>query len=176
MFMIVAKTLIKIRTTAPGKPSQMLFDINNSLCADNPAGLFVTAWLGILTLSSGELIYSNAGHEYPVIMHEGSDYKLIENDNMPPLATVEDIEYFDEVCKLRKGDRLFLYTDGVPEAKNPGGERFGTKKLLDILNGNKGLAPEELLNKIKQEVDSFTGENDPFDDVTMMSVVWKGSE
>ena len=174
MFMIVAKTLMKIRTTAPGKPSQMLWDINNTLCADNPSGLFVTVWFGILTLSSGELIYSNAGHEYPALMHEGEDYRLIENDNMPPLATVENIEYFDEAITLRSGDRLFLYTDGVPEAKNGEAERFGTKRMLEILNRNKNAAPVELLDMVKSEVDSFTGDSDPFDDVTMMSVVWKG--
>ena len=107
-------------------------------------------------------------------MHDGEDYKLIKTDNMPPLATVENIEYFDETVTLRSGDRLFLYTDGVPEAKNSAAERFGTERMLEILNRNKTASPEELLEKVKGEVDSFTGDNDPFDDVTMMSVVWKG--
>ncbi|MBR5090116.1 MAG: SpoIIE family protein phosphatase [Ruminiclostridium sp.] len=176
MFMIVARTLIKIHTTIPGKPSQMLWDINNTLCADNPSGLFITAWFGILTLSTGELISSNAGHEYPALMHEDGDYELLEGENMPPLATVENIEYTDEIITLRKGDKLFLYTDGVPEAKSMDGKRFGLDNLLDVLNSNRSAGPEELLDSIKREVDAFNGDKDPFDDVTMMSVVWKGEQ
>ena len=174
MFMIVAKTLIKIRTTAPGTPAQMLWDINNTLCADNPSALFVTAWFGILTLSTGELISANAGHEYPALMHEGGDYELLISENMPPLASAENIEYYDEKMTLQKGDRLFLYTDGVPEAKNGSAERFGRERMLEMLNRNKNAAPDELLEKVKSEVDSFTGDNAPFDDITMMSVVRKG--
>lgn len=176
MFMIVAKTLIKIRTTAPGTPAQMLFDVNNTLCADNPSDLFVTAWFGILTLSTGELISANAGHEYPALMHDGGDYELLTSENMPPLASVENIEYFDETMTLQKGDRLFLYTDGVPEGKNPLGERFGTEKMLRILNHRHNVSPEELLNDMMRKVNEFAGESDQFDDVTMMSVVWKGSK
>ncbi len=174
MFMIIAKTLIKIRTTAPGTPAQALWDINNKLCEDNPSGLFVTAWFGILTLSSGKLICSNAGHEYPALMHKYGNYELLENDNMPPLAAMEDLEYEDEEIQLLPGDRLFLYTDGVPEAKAPDGSRFGTDKMIEILNSKKDCTPEELLTEMKKKVDEFTGDSDPFDDVTMMSVIWHG--
>ena len=176
MFMIIAKTLIKIRTTAPGTPAQMLWDINNTLCADNPSGLFVTAWLGILTLSTGELISSNAGHEYPALMHEGGDYELIESENMPPLAAAENIEYYDEKVVLKPGDRIFLYTDGVPEGKNPDGERFGTDKMLKILNHRHNVSPKELLDDMMRKVNEFAGESDQFDDVTIMSVIWKGGK
>ena len=176
MFMIVAKTLMKIRTTAPGSPSRMLRDINNTLCADNPAELFVTLWFGILTLSSGELISSNAGHEYPVLVRSGGECEVLENENMPPLATVEDIEYFDEKMTLKKGDRLFLYTDGVPEARSRDGERFGMERLTRILERNRDSSAEETVKDLKHEVEIFQPENDPFDDVTMMSVVWKGND
>lgn len=107
-------------------------------------------------------------------MHKDSNYELLKNENMPPLATMENIEYFDETVTLHSGDRLFLYTDGVPEAKNTDGERFGTERMLDVLNLNKSAAPEELLNNVKREVDRFTGDSDQFDDITMMSVIWKG--
>ncbi len=176
MFMIVAKTLMKIRTTAPGAPSQMLFDINNTLCADNPAGLFVTLWFGILTLSSGKLISANAGHEYPALMHRNGKYELLMSDNMPPLSTVEDLEYDDQTVVLQKGDRLFLYTDGIPEAKAPDGSRFGIDRMLEILNRDRALSPEELLRNMKDETDKFAGSNDPFDDITMMSGVWNGKD
>ncbi len=175
MFMIVARTLLKIHSTVPGiTPSEILTDVNNALCADNPSGLFVTVWLGILNLTTGELISSNAGHEYPAIMHRDGNYELITGDNMPPLAALENIEYSDETIALGKGDRLFLYTDGVPEAKAPDGSRFGADRMLEILNRGRELAPEELLGSVNQEVFDFTGDNDLFDDVTMMSVIWNG--
>ena len=173
MFMIVAKTLMKVRTTAPGSPAQMLYDINNMLCADNPSQLFVTAWFGILTISSGEIIAANAGHEQPALIHENGECELVKVENMPPLATMEDIEYIDEKIQLRKGDRIFLYTDGVPEAKAPDGSRFGNDRMLAVLSSNKNESSEILLKNMKREIDSFTGTNDPFDDVTMMSVTWK---
>ena len=74
LFMVITKTLIKIRTTAPGTPAAVLMDVNNTLCQDNPSDLFVTAWFAIITVSTGEMVYANAGHEYPVIKRAGGDY------------------------------------------------------------------------------------------------------
>ena len=175
LFMVIAKTLMKIRTTAPGTPSDMMWDINNTLCADNSQGLFVTAWFGILTLSTGELASVNAGHEYPAIRHKDGEYELIVSDHMPPLAAEENIRYNTDTIKLRNGDELFLYTDGVPEAKNAEGQRFGTEKMLELLNGSNGMSPEDKLDMMRKEIYGFTGGEDLFDDVTMMSFIWKGN-
>ncbi|MBR6229412.1 MAG: PP2C family protein-serine/threonine phosphatase [Eubacterium sp.] len=175
MFMIIAKTLLNIRTSSPGTPAEMLWDINNTLCADNPSELFVTVWFGILTLSSGELVSANAGHEYPVLLHDGGEYELLKKDeNMPPLATEMNIQYQDETIILHKGDRLFLYTDGVPEAKSPDSRRFGLNNMLTILNQNRDRSPEELLMTLQKKINEFSGEDNLFDDVTMMSIVWNG--
>ena len=171
MLMVIAKTIIKIRMRRMDEPSKMLWDINNTLCADNPGGLFVTAWVGILTLSTGKLISANAGHEYPALRRKGGDYELIVSDHQPPLAAIENIEYYDETVILNDGDELFLYTDGVPEAKAPDGTRFGIPRMTAALNRNKVMQPDRLLADLKEEIDRFTGDNDLFDDVTMMSVV-----
>lgn len=171
MFMLVSRTLLKMYSTPLRSPSQVMYDTNNALCADNPSGLFVTVWFGILTLSSGELTYVNAGHEYPILMHQDGDYELMQTENMPPLGTMEELPYADKVMTLEKGDRLFLYTDGVPEAKNADGKRFGTEQMIDILNQHKDASPEELLRIIKDAVDQFTGSMEPFDDVTMMNFI-----
>jgi sigma-B regulation protein RsbU (phosphoserine phosphatase) len=173
MFMIVARTLMKIRTVASGTPSEMLRDINIKLCEDNPAELFVTIWFGILTLSTGELISSNAGHEYPALMRSGGEFGLLVSENMPPVAVDSSLTYTDETIRLHKGDKLFLYTDGIPEAKNIDGFRLGTDNMLDILNRNRNKSPEELLGSVKREVDLFAGNCDQFDDITMMSLEWK---
>ena len=177
MFMIMAKALLKNRACAADsldKPSQILHDVNNDLCADNPSALFVTVWFGILTLSTGSLIASNAGHDFPAIRQGDGDYTVTEAENDPPLAAMEDFEYTDQTMQLARGDRIFLYTDGVPEAKREDGSRFGTETMLTILNRNKTATSEELLTNMKQEIDTFAGDIEPFDDITMMSVVYNG--
>lgn len=174
MFMIAAKTVLKHRAMTGGKPSEILYDVNNALCADNPSGLFVTVWFGILTLSTGSLIVSNAGHEYPAIRHGDQDYAVRDpGENMPPLATMEDLDYEDEEIQLSEGDCLFLYTDGVPEAKGGDNTRFGMDRMLVVLNRDKDMSPEEMLISMKNEIDSFAANAEPFDDITMMSIRYK---
>ena len=145
LFMVVAKTLIQDRALLGRSPARVLEYANNRLCENNTSGMFVTVWLGVLELSTGKLTSANAGHEYPAIMRAGEGYDLVPVDNAPPLAAMEDMEYEDEVITLRAGDSLFLYTDGVPEAKSPDGKRFGTDKMIGILNENIGCTPEKML-------------------------------
>ena len=173
IFMIVVKALLKRRVMQGGKPSKMLEDVNNAIYEENPSQLFVTVWLGILTVSTGELVYSNAGHEYPAFMQKDEDYEAMKAENMPPLGIVPDLTYYDITIRMKKGDRLFLYTDGVPEAKNENGERFGLDYMLRILNEGKEDPPEALLDRITKSVDAFTGGADLFDDITMLSLVMK---
>ena len=169
LFMVISKTLIKNRTLSGGDPAKILEDVNNQLCENNEAGLFVTAWLGILEISSGILTVCNAGHEYPFIRRKDGDYEFFENDNLPPLAAMEDIEYENTTMKLNKGDEIFLYTDGVPEAKNnDSGAHFGMEKTAEVLNRNKDKPLKEQLEELKKEIDTFTGGGVPFDDVTML--------
>ncbi len=175
LFMVIAKTLISNQTlSGKGTPASILEDVNFRLCENNESGMFITAWLGILTLSTGELIYSNAGHEYPAIKRKNGKYELIEADNCPPLATIEDIEYVDEHLQLKPGDSLFLYTDGVPEAKNSMGKHLGTSKMLEIINAAPDLEPYEMLTGLKELIDDFARGTDTFDDITMMCVHYFG--
>ncbi|MBQ9383272.1 MAG: serine/threonine-protein phosphatase, partial [Ruminiclostridium sp.] len=104
----------------------------------------------------------------------GKSVEVIQKDNCPPLAAMEDTEFTVETLRLEKGDNLFLYTDGVPEAKAADGSRFGMDRLIKVLERNEGKTPKETVTDLKREVDAFQPENDPFDDVTIMSVVWKG--
>ena len=174
LFMVVAKTLIENSALYFKDPKSIMEDVNNRLCRHNDAGFFVTVWLGILDLKTGVINYVNAGHEYPVVCVKGESVKILEEDNFPPLATMEDIEYEEQELQLNPGDRLLLYTDGVPEAKAPDGSRFGMDKLAEAAERSKVLSPEDIVNAINRDVETFTSDNDPFDDVTIMSVVWKG--
>ena len=176
LFMVIAKSVLRnicmvernSGRSGDGVTSHILGVANNVLCENNRSGFFVTTWLGILTISTGELRYTNAGHEYPALRRSGGNYELLVTDNCPPLATMEDLQFEEEYIKLEYGDIIFLYTDGVPEAKNAEAARFGTDRMLEILNSGKHANIVEMLTDMKNEIDKFTGEMDPFDDVTMM--------
>ena len=171
LFMVVAKTLIKNRAMDGGDPADICADVNNQLCENNEFGLFVTTWLGIYEISTGKLDICNAGHEYPAIRRNNGEYELIigdTGDNQPPLAAMEDMCFETETITLNAGDTVFLYTDGVPEAKNLSDDRFGMDKMVDVLNSNKELSLEMQLKNMKNEIDSFTGGDTPFDDITML--------
>ena len=176
MFMVNAKAVLRNVAMAGHTVSDIMHIANNVICENNRAGLFVTVWLGILTISTGELRCSNAGHEYPAIKRAGGEFGLALGENCPPLAAMEDLDFDEETFFLKAGDALFLYTDGVPEAKAPDGARFGTDKMLNILNSDTSVDLIGTLSEMKKEIDAFNGDKDPFDDVTMMGLKYYGSK
>ena len=117
--------------------------------------MFVTVWLGIFELSSRKLTAASTGHEYPVLRRKNENYLLITSDSLPPLAAMEDMKYKNTIMDIHPGDELFLYTDGVPDAKSPDGERFGLDKMLETLNANKDRPAKEQLDKLKENIDSL---------------------
>ena len=168
LFMVTAKTLIKNRTMMGGTPGEILHDVNNQLCEGNEAALFVTAWLGILELSTGRVTASNAGHEYPAIRMVDGTYKLFKTIQNPPLATIEDMEFTEEEFYLGHLDMLYLYTDGVTEATNINKKLYGVDRMIEELNGTIGASVSEVLNIMNKSVMDFTGEAPQFDDLTML--------
>ncbi len=174
LFMVIAKTLIQDRALMGRSPARVLEYANERLCQNNDSGLFVTAWVGVLELSTGNLTYSSAGHEYPVFRRVGGNYEMLTGDNAPPLAAMNDLEYEDTKTVLNSGDSLFLYTDGVPEAKSPTGKRFGNEKMLEILNEDPESSAEDVIKRLRTAIDEFDAGSDPFDDVTMMCLKYFG--
>ena len=174
LFMTISKVVLRNQVLSGGTPSEILAQANNILCQNNSAGLFVTVWLGILDLRTGELNFSNAGHEYPIIGRAGKGFEALKGENCPPLAAMEDMPFDDECIKLEPGDSLFLYTDGVPEAKNSQGGRFGMDALIEGLNDTGELSASDILTQLKEKIDTFVGGIDPFDDITMMCLNYIG--
>lgn len=170
LFMVIAKTLLKNVAQTGLSPKAVLEKVNNQLCVNNEAEMFVTVWLGILEISTGRLICANAGHEYPVLKRAGGDYGLIKDKHGFVLAGMEGTRYKEYEIHMEPGDRLFLYTDGVAEATNAYNELYGTKRMLDALNRNKDMSCETLLCRMKEEIDTFVGEAPQFDDITMLSL------
>lgn len=170
LFMVITKTLIKNVAQTGLNPSAVLEKVNNQLCVGNEAEMFVTVWLGILEISTGKMICANAGHEFPVVRHGDGDYELIKDRHGFVLAGLEGSKYKEYELDLKPGDRLFVYTDGVPEATDAHNELFGTDRMMNVLNNNKDLNCNALLPVIKKDIDRFVGEAPQFDDITMLSL------
>ena len=170
MFMMTAKTLIKSLVESGISPSDAFTQANNKLCENNEAGMFVTAWLGILDLNTGLLKYVNAGHNPPLIKRNGKYFEYLCSKPNFFLAGMENIKYKACEIQLSPGDEIFLYTDGVTEASNAINELFGEERLLECINENDCLSVKQLCDKIKGDVDRFVGNAMQFDDITMLAV------
>ena len=174
LFMMVARTLIKNRAMLGGKPSEILYDVNNQLCEGNVAGLFVTVWLGIIEVSTGKGISANAGHEHPVLRSAGDEYRLVVYKHSPVVAAMEDMTFKDHEFELKPGDSLFVYTDGVAEATNSSDELLGTDRMLDALNKDPDAKPERVLENVMDGIEEFVQGAEQFDDITMLALSYNG--
>lgn len=173
LFMVIGKTLIKDHTQPKGSLGDVFTDVNNLLCASNSEGMFITAFEGVLDLVTGELRYVNAGHEIPYICRKNDNFEPYKVKAGFVLAGMEQMQYKEESVQLEVGDRLFLYTDGVPEATNANSELYGSERLCQCLNRNKDTTPEVLLKRVKGDVDLFVGDVPQFDDITMLCLEYK---
>ncbi len=172
LFMAVSKTMLKDRTIVGGGPSAILSDVNNWLSKGNENCMFVTVWLGILTVSTGELVCANAGHENPGIRSGEEPFRLCKTEHGSPLGLMKGMEFADEHYKFSPGDALFLYTDGVPEANSLDEEMFGEERLESVLTAtSREDSPQIIMQKVKKAVDDFAGDTPQYDDLTMLCLV-----
>lgn len=173
MFMMISKTLIKSAAQSGLSPKAVLEKVNNQLCENNDAEMFVTVWLGILEISTGKMQCANAGHEYPAIMRKDGSFELYKDKHGFVLAGMENVRYREYELELNTGDRLFVYTDGVPEATDSSNTLYGTDRMICALNQAKDGSCSQLLDALHRDVDSFVGEADQFDDITMLCLEYK---
>lgn len=173
LFMVIGKTLIKDHTTDNKDLGEVFTEVNNLLCESNSEELFITAYEAVIDLRNGEMRYVNAGHEMPVIAKKGGQYEAQKIKAGFVLAGMEGINYKAGTVQLEPGDRLFLYTDGVPEATNAHNELFGMERTVASLNKHIDCIPSELLPRVKKDVDEFVGEAPQFDDLTMLGFEFK---
>lgn len=174
MFMMTSKTIIKGFVEAGMEVDEIFTHANEKLCESNDAGMFVTAWLGILDLKTGVLSYANAGHNPPVIRQKDGKFEYYRKRPNFVLAGMEGSRYKRNEIQLFPGDEIFLYTDGVTEATNGEEELYGEDRLLEALNQNAGQSVEERLQTVKESVDKFVGDAPQFDDMTMLTVKFYG--
>ena len=173
LFMMISKIIIQSCAMLGRDAGEILTKTNEALCSNNRMEMFVTVWIGILESSTGRLTAANAGHEYPAIM-TGSRFELLKDKHGLVIGAMPGIMYKEYEMELKPGDKLFLYTDGVAEATHGGDELFGTKRMLEALNREPDAGPEQLLKNVRRAVDQFVGNDEQFDDLTMMCIEYKG--
>lgn len=173
LFMMIGKTLLKEYTKTNLDPAAIFSKVNQILCESNQEGLFITAFEGILNLSTGDFYYVNAGHEMPFIAKKKSNFTPYSISPGFVLAGMEDTDYETGHIVLEIGDKLFEYTDGVTEASNQNNELFGMKRLEKALLNTNNLTPKEILKQVKNEIDFFVGQVPQFDDITMLCLEFK---
>ena len=168
LLMMKTETLIKsLANTIKTDTSYIMTNCNKIICAKNDKNMFVTCWLGILDTSTGELKFTNAGHNPPIIVRKGEVSLLKDKPNLV-LGAIDDAPYTEKTIKLNKGDRLLLYTDGVTETPNRDKELFGDYRLINFIKENKDSEIRDLIIKIRAEVKNFQDGEEQFDDITML--------
>lgn len=173
LFMVIAKTLIKNYACQMHDLGKVYEVVNNQLCEGNEENMFVTSFMAVITISTGEMEIVNAGHNPQLWMHDGDTFDWIKTDPGFVLAGLPEITYVSHKLQLSHGDRIFLYTDGVTEAQNSVRELFGEERLLESLNRYGRKPMDQLLTAVRADVDAFVGGAEQFDDITMLAFEYR---
>ncbi|MBQ6900602.1 MAG: SpoIIE family protein phosphatase [Firmicutes bacterium] len=176
MFMMQSKTLLKSCAESGMSVEEVFTQANEKLCEGNDAGMFVTAWMGILDIDTGLVTFANAGHNPPLIRRSDGSCEYLKTRPGFVLAGMESIRYRKNELQLMPGDMLYLYTDGVTEATDAANQLYGEYRLFDLLNKHGELQPQPLCENIITDVDKFTGEAPQFDDITMLCLKYSGPQ
>ena len=174
LFMMVSKSILKNNAMLGKSPAEILSAANETICSNNKMQMFVTVWMGILEISTGKITAANAGHEYPAVMRAGEGFTLLKDRHGFVVGGMEGMRYKEYEIDLQPGDKLFLYTDGVPEATNAAQELFGTDRMVTALNSAAEGSARDVLVNVRKSVDEFVQDAEQFDDLTMLCLDYKG--
>ena len=175
LFMMISKIIIQSCAMLDKSPAEILTKTNEAICSNNQEEMFVTAWVGILELSTGKLMAANGGHEYPVIKRPNGEFEMLKDRHGLVLGAMNDMKYHEYEIDMEPGSCLFVYTDGVPEATDANEELFGYKRMLAALNSDPDTEPESVLKRVRKGVDDFVLDAEQFDDLTMLCVKYIGT-
>lgn len=176
LFMMISMVLIHITATnGLDKPSKVLERINEQICANNPEEMFVSVWMGILEISTGKLVASNAGHEYPIIKNGEEDYEVLKDSHGLVIGAMNNAKYKDYEVQLKPNSKVFVYTDGLPEATDKDDNMFGMERIVEALNKDNSLDVKDTVFNMRSEVSSFVKDAEQFDDLTMVCLSYFGN-
>ena len=172
LFMAIVKSLLKTRASSGESPSKVISRLNDQICKANTTEMFASVWIGSLELSTGILTATNAGHEYPVISRAGKPFELLKDKHNLVMAAMPGVPYSEYRLVLAPGDRLFVYTDGVPEATDPDNKLFGLDRMIEALNSDPDADPERLIRNVTAAIERFVRSAPQFDDTTMLALTY----
>ena len=174
LFMMACKIILQSCAMLGNSAGEILTLTNEAICSNNPEEMFITVWLGILEISTGKLTAANAGHEYPALKRADGGFALFRDKHGFVAGSVPGVKYKEYELQLRPGDKIFVYTDGVVEARDADRKQFGTARMLEALNESRDAAPEQILKSVRGAVDTFAKDAEQFDDLTMLCMEYKG--
>lgn len=170
LFMVVARTLLRRAMLGGAEPAAALAEVNNLLCENNEADMFVTVFLGCLETESGKFSYANAGHNPPLLRRKKEGFSALPTRRGLALGAMENRRYEQDEIVLQPGDTLLLYTDGATEAENAAREQFSTARLTAAANRRGDASLRDLLAGIKEDVDHFADGAEQCDDLTLLAL------
>ncbi len=170
LFMAVTKTLIRATASRGKMPGEILKEVNTVLCCNNETCTFVTIFCGILNTKTGEVLYSDAGHNPPLLVRRGGKIGFLKKSGGIAVGVLEDAIFRTQQLQLQPGDSLFMYTDGVTEAMNEREEIFSDERLEGQITSLQDKAPREVITSIMQTLRTFSRGVPQSDDITMMSL------
>lgn len=170
LFMAVSRTLLKATGIRDLVSKDCMTSVNDLVCGESVDGMFVTVFYGRLNILTGEIDYTNAGHNPPYVVHENGKVEMVPAQGNMVLGAVENFQYRNDKITLEKGDMLFTFTDGVTEAMNRDGEQFGEERLEKLLAKCGGKTSQETIDTVRAAVAEWAGETEQSDDVTMLVI------
>lgn len=173
IFMAISRTVIRATALRQHSPATCLSESNNLLCNESVNGMFVTVFYAILNIHTGDVVYSNGGHNRPVWIRKGGTAEMLPVTGNMALGVMPGLPYNERMIHLEPGDSLFLYTDGISEAMNPKGELFGDARLLETCS-KAPVSAKAMIGRMEQHVGAFVDGATQYDDMTMLSLLYKG--
>ncbi|MBR5755042.1 MAG: SpoIIE family protein phosphatase [Erysipelotrichaceae bacterium] len=173
LFMMRAKAILKTYAENNISIADIFTNANYQLCEGNDAGMFVTVWMGMLNLETGELKYANAGHNKPLLRRKDGTFEYLQGPAGFVMAGMEGVTYKEQTLMMQPGDEIFLYTDGVVEATDTDKQLYGDERLRDCANRCIGMDSRQICDTIKAHVEHFYEGAEQFDDITELSVQFK---
>lgn len=169
--LFMATTISQIRSLALQDTSlnYIMNLMNQSLCRTGNTNMFITFFAGVLNLNTDRLRFCNAGHPYPLLIAPDGTVSFFKTADNLPLGVTSDYNYEEQECYFAPGSQLLLYTDGVSEAQNEQSKFYKIERLLDLVTAHSGLAPQQMVESVIEDVNRFVGNAEQSDDLTVMS-------
>ena len=170
IFMAVSRTLIKATGLRNLASDECMKAANDVLCGESVDSMFVTVFYGIYDLQTGEIDFTNAGHNLPYVLHADGTVEMVKSPSNLVLGVMEGMSFRSESIQLNPGDALVMYTDGVTEAENKSQSQFGDSRLAAALKELKGASSKQIVDTINAKVKEFIDGASQSDDITQLVI------